>query len=220
MLALLPHSCSQGRRRLALPSPPRPPVANVESWAVGSRWTYRNAKPGSEQTHSFTTRREAVYDDRAVLMMSVEPSWSGSRKITCVGADTWVVDITNHSFVACLKDGEELVSSRPHNGHFNWPLFVGKTWTANYDWTNREVEPRVSTPASDVYEVLAYEEVTVPAGRFKAFKIQTSSSRYWGKTMWYAPGVGTVKVTSWRSPDNAYGGAKFSEELVAYSLGK
>ena len=44
------------------------------------------------------------------------------------------------------------------------------------------------------YEVLAYEEVTVPAGRYMALMIGTTQTQHddWYETNWYSPQLGAV----------------------------
>jgi len=64
---------------------------------------------------------------------------------------------------------------------------------------------------------LAIEDVTVPGGTFKCYKItQTVSTTIMGKTVvsttlsWYAPGIGTVKSETYNSKDQL----QSSQELV------
>jgi len=48
---------------------------------------------------------------------------------------------------------------------------------------------------NEKYEVTAEEEVEVPAGKFKAVKVEKTTSEGTWRT-WYAPGVGIVKMTA------------------------
>ena len=50
-----------------------------------------------------------------------------------------------------------------------WPLEVGKKWAYDEDWTRRD---GVTGNTQQDAQVVAYEEVTVPAGKFMAFKIE------------------------------------------------
>ena len=73
-----------------------------------------------------------------------------------------------------------------------WPLSVGKKWV--YDGRWRRADGVTGTTQQDV-EVVAYEEVAVPAGKFMAFKIEhrgfyRNANGASGKqldTYWYAP---------------------------------
>ena len=68
------------------------------------------------------------------------------------------------------------------------------------------------------FEVLAYEEVAVPAGRYMAFKVaktgSTSIDHY--ETIWYAPDLGAAVKTLWgRTAENGYGPLNGVWELVS-----
>ena len=83
----------------------------------------------------------------------------------------------------------------PHDGMLSFPMKVGKTWRATYEevlggtWEEEE--------AWQDWEVMAYEEVTVPAGTFMAFRVtRTGTSDAYAQddvyTYWYAPTIGFV----------------------------
>ena len=81
----------------------------------------------------------------------------------------------------------------PHNGTFNFPLFVGKKWTHYYTNTVGTTVAQRTAWA----EVKAYEQVTVPAGTFWAYRIEAVNQRidrplpaY--QTYWYAPDAKTT----------------------------
>lgn len=86
--------------------------------------------------------------------------------------------------------------AEPYIGWLRFPLFVGKSWTQLYTlWFN------FPTPAQRYLkvEVVAYEQVAVPAGTFWAFRLEGSDSGYniYHRTYWYAPSVRwVVKATS------------------------
>lgn len=75
-----------------------------------------------------------------------------------------------------------------------WPLAVGKQWDFEADWTRPDGTTGVSEQKA---QVVAFEDVTVPAGRFKAYRIEyrgyfRSSRGTTGRqddTYWYAPEV-------------------------------
>ncbi len=154
-------------------------IAEAPSPGVGSWWTYRSTEQvtGTVTENTFILRDYARYDDRPVLLMTVEPVWAGPNKLACTGADTWVIDAQNHTFAACLKDDVELASSPPHEGYFEWPLYLGRAWTAKYHWIDRQRTDQPGRLIQHEFKVLAYEEVAVPAGSFMAFEVNTSSSK-------------------------------------------
>lgn len=95
---------------------------------------------------------------------------------------------------------------------FHFPLFVGKIW-GKIVMTSARGE---SSYCRHDAKVIGYEEVTVPAGKFKAFKIvhRQSTDKWSGELIhWYSPIVkAPVKVTSknFRYPPDC--------ELVSYQL--
>ena len=75
-----------------------------------------------------------------------------------------------------------------------WPLEIGKKWVYDGDWTRAD---GVTGNTKQDAEVVAYEEVTTPAGKFMAYKIEyrgfyRNSNGRSGKTndtYWYSPEV-------------------------------
>lgn len=75
-----------------------------------------------------------------------------------------------------------------------WPLVVGKRWEFEADWARPD---GVTGSTQQKVEVEAYEEVTVPAGKFMAYKIvhrgffrnSRGNSGQQDDTFWYAPDV-------------------------------
>ena len=100
-----------------------------------------------------------------------------------------------------------------------WPLEVGKKWDFDADWVRAD---GVTGNTKQDAEVVAYEEVTVPAGKFMAYKIEyrgwyRNSGGGNGKqndTYWYAPDV-MADVKHIR--DDGYN--MYTRELVSYKRG-
>lgn len=97
-----------------------------------------------------------------------------------------------------------------------WPLEVGKKWSYDEDWSNAD---GLSGNTKQDAEVVAYEEVTTPAGKFMAFKIEyrgfyRNNRGQNGKqngTHWYAPDTyADVKHIY----DDGY--TMYTRELTAY----
>ncbi len=99
-----------------------------------------------------------------------------------------------------------------------WPLSLGKKWV--YDGTWRRSDGVTGTTQQDV-EVVAYEEVAVPAGKFMAFKIEhrgfyRNSNGATGKqqdTYWYAP-----EAKCDVKHDRFDGFNSYSQELTSFRL--
>ncbi|MCB1962667.1 MAG: hypothetical protein KDF24_05815 [Rhodocyclaceae bacterium] len=98
-----------------------------------------------------------------------------------------------------------------------WPLQVGAEWEFEADWTRPD---GVSGNTRQDVEVVAYEEVSVPAGTFMAFRIEhkgwyRNSRGGSGKqhdTYWYAP---EVKADVRRTRNDGYN--YWDQELVSHT---
>lgn len=76
---------------------------------------------------------------------------------------------------------------------FKLPAKEGETWTTE------RAGPGGGFPLTTTYTVGKEEEVTVPAGKFKATSVSTTfdlNGTTYKSTLWYAAGVGVVKSVS------------------------
>ncbi|WP_339918375.1 hypothetical protein [Yeosuana marina] len=100
---------------------------------------------------------------------------------------------------------------------YDWPLKVGKKWTYEQTWENNE---GTTGKTSQDVEVVSYDEVTVAAGKFMAYKIEykgriTNSRGFDGKLediWWYAP---TIKTYIKHTQDDGEG--LYVNELIRYT---
>lgn len=173
-------------------------------WHVGERWHYKFlhlAQPpwridqvvrqeGDGYVIAYTLPGRSVWDQKTVL--SIEPDYSGAE------------DHLTHALALTrgLRRGGPGEYTPPFEW-YRWPLEVGKRWTA--DGIFKTTPPIHALPHQrrdpDQYRVTfaveAYEEITVPAGRFKAFKIRAQISGvpplgqlfHDDYVQWYAPAV-------------------------------
>lgn len=99
-----------------------------------------------------------------------------------------------------------------------WPLAVGKQWSIDMDYVRPD---RTTGNLKQDARVVAYEEVTVPAGKFMAFKIEQdgyirTSTGFNGRmveTFWYAPAARADVKHVRRVANN-----DFTRELVKYPV--
>ena len=97
-----------------------------------------------------------------------------------------------------------------------WPLEIGKKWVFDGDWARPD---GVTGNTKQNAEVVAYEEVSTPAGKFMAYKIEyrgffKNSNGRNGKqndTYWYSPEVSADIKRVRDDPFNMY-----TRELTAY----
>jgi Protein of unknown function (DUF3108) len=89
------------------------------------------------------------------------------------------------------------------------PLKVGETWTS-------EVGSGGNVTSTFKYKAIKEEDVQVPAGKFRAFRIEVdldNSGRAGRSTIWYAPQVGVVKM------DHEDGDAGYVRTLKSFKAG-
>jgi hypothetical protein len=103
----------------------------------------------------------------------------------------------------CKTRDDNFVENSYARPNLSFPLFVGKQW--EYPWKTRyhmeasHIGHHLSGYALTRVQVTAYEPVTVGAGTFDAFKIESTTTT-WGEkaavflaTMYYSPTVGIIK---------------------------
>lgn len=139
----------------------------ASDFKVGDRWEWRQL------------------DDRTGL----EERKFARTVIDVDGAIQFTNGLENYQISALIIDGGYLHSDKPWRV---WPLEVGKKWRFEGEWARSD--SATGNTRQDV-EVVAYEEVVVPAGKFMAFRIEhhgfyQNARRRSGQqndTYWYAP---------------------------------
>jgi hypothetical protein len=80
---------------------------------------------------------------------------------------------------------------------YDWPLTVGKSFRRDYRMVNHVTKQ--SNDIRSTMTVESFEDVTVPAGTFKAFKVRYTDSVGTESVSWYRPDAATwVKIRSTR----------------------
>ena len=120
--------------------------------------------------------------------------------------------------VAFVSGGKPLVSFEPELG-YAYPLEVGKTVTTQH---RMRVPGKTETfPLQVTQKVEAYEDVTVPAGTFNAFKISWSESIGNENVYWLSPELGiTVKSILTRTEKWPNGPGRRENQLVSQNISK
>jgi hypothetical protein len=102
---------------------------------------------------------------------------------------------------------------------YEYPIEVGKTWTTSYRVTVHTVNKVF--PFDMTFKVESYEDVTVPAGTFKAFKISYTDTLGNKGVQWYSPGLGPFPKWVQERTDKYPGGPGTRQtELVSYTMQK
>lgn len=174
-------NCASNEMVAAVDKPPVGAVtANVVVPRTGLTWTVRR-KDTWEGTKDLTSR-------------VVELNYKGTKALgESNGEQVFIFNPSSRNVIAVLRgDIEEQVYS-PENPTYSWPLWVGKAWKPEFSSIDK-VAGRAFTGMAPFRKVEAYEDVTVAAGTFKAFRIRISpGGNYFNKgVFWYAPELGIV----------------------------
>jgi hypothetical protein len=155
-------------------------------------------------------RIESIHDGK------MEVSFWGAEMTTDPNLNVFVYRSLTES------SSEPSVSNKP-GMWFAFPLYPGKTWENSYDWEVKGAAP-VKGKADDRGKVVGWEEVQVPAGNFRALKVEVES-RFYGKggmaddetlIFWYSPQVNRFVKFDYRS---IYEGELLAE-MVSYKPSK
>jgi hypothetical protein len=156
-------------------------------------------------TKRYTVLAEGTYAGRPVHRVSD-------------GVKLFLYDKTTGNWTADIyQGGGELQVASPYVPTYAFPLWVGKIWQASFTYEDHEHDQTFSD-VSWLGRVAAYEDLTVPAGTFKTFKVEATGA-YGGvrQVVWYAPKVhAVVKSIFERLPEHYLGPGKFTSELIEY----
>ena len=175
---------------------------------LGSTWVTARRDTGSYGSGSMN-----VPSKRADQM------WQGKQMIGFESPEgTTLADSSSGDWHGVVKGSTPLMTWDPPLG-WNFPLEVGKTWTKATRVTIHAANRTV--PYEYTQKVEAYEEVTVPAGTFKAFKMTTSDTIGNENVQWFSPELGIfVKSNLRRTAKNASGPGTREAELVSQNIKK
>jgi len=168
---------------------------------VNDSWTYRNTEAGG-----YTLKVLSEEPQTGALVRYVVELNAGTKILKVFSKpEGWVLF---HKESYPEHEGLE-ATYEPPKQYLPNPLVVGQKW----EWTGKDptqVEYRESN------RVVATENVTVPAGKFRAMKIVSEivGTAPMTRTSWYAEGVGLVKSTT------EGGQIKYGSELTDYSFKK
>jgi hypothetical protein len=185
-------------------------------WAAGNSWTYQVTDDGETSTKAVT-----VGALEEVGGSGPNQDMLANRTVTRKGeldeTVSWqnrvgerVIRYREQSFKASTGDldiEEHWDPSKLHVDGSADRIVAGAHWTESYEETKIRGEGgTASAQRADQWSVKAAdEEVTVPAGTFRAVVFEKQSTDT--KTYWYVSGVGKVKETGGQT-----------EELVSYTV--
>jgi hypothetical protein len=181
------------------------PQFNAPVWNVGNTWGYR-----LEGYTQWQFKVERIEDDLYIV------NDSSKTEKDCLDRKTL------ETVAYLTPQGEKIKSTSALILYFDFPLYVGKKWKRMVN-----AKPSHLTTYYDYlheYRVVSYEDITVLAGTFKAFKIELNHTNYGARmasgkvNIWYSPDVKFyIKVTFEKA--NYWAGSKARDfELVSFNL--
>ncbi len=147
-----------------------------------------------------------------------ERMWQGKQVITLETLELTTLVNSDFALVAQVRGDTPVVTWDPPAG-FDFPLEVGKTWTKKFRVTIHATKQTI--PVEESGKVEASEDVTVPAGTFKAFKVSTSTTLGTENIYWFSPELGIpVKQNLRRTAKFPSGAGTRETELVSQTIKK
>ena len=191
------------------PLPPLSAIVDAPYLRPGSSWTYRVTDTTWSQPAmvTLTFMKEEVYKNAGVLSFSS-------------GTETLLYD-RDLNFVAVAGNGRILREASPSLRSFDFPFYVGKEWRSVFTFQDNQ-KGLSWTPVEVFWRVKEYDQIEVPAGKFRAFLIESEPSTNWGiskEQVWYAPEVGqAIKRIRERTNAHYEGRGTDTWQLVQYTL--
>jgi hypothetical protein len=147
-----------------------------------------------------------------------ERMWQGKQMIAFEGPELTILASPNGDWVSQVRGDTPVLTWDPPLS-WDWPLEVGKTWTRKHTVTIHATKQTLPYEAKGKVE--AYEDVTVPAGTFKVFRVSYSDTLGNENMNWFSPDLGIyVKTSLRRTPKHPAGAGTRETELVSQTIKK
>ena len=174
---------------------------------IGSRWVIATHNTGSYGAGDTTT-----------ALQRGERIWEGEKLVSIAFPGGAVLARPDGAWVAMVGRRRTMLSWNPPV-NWDYPLEVGKTWTKSSSMTIHAAKRTI--PYTYTGKVEAYEDVTVPAGTFKAFRVRATNTLGDDDTNWFSPKLGIiVKRHRVRTVKHARGPGTRDVELASQDIVK
>jgi hypothetical protein len=171
---------------------------------MGSTWTYAMHSTGSYGS-----------GDSQMVVQLAESTWEGRTVLAYRTASQHQLQDRHLNLLAfTAPDGKPQMRFDPPVG-WDWPMQVGKVTTRDHVATVIATGQKI--PFTATWTVEAHEDVTVPAGTFKAWRLRYTDSTGETQLLWSMPETMGVfaKRSLERSPSHRLGAGTRVMELVA-----
>lgn len=173
---------------------------------VGTNWVSERRDTGSYG--SGTVRTQGKRGERM---------WQGTQVVTFEAPMGTIFAMPSGAWIGIFKGDTPLITWDPP-ANWDYPLEVGKTWTKSQRMTIHAAKRTMAYQQTQKVE--AYENVTVPAGTYKTFKVSTSSTLGDENVVWFSPELGIfVKQSLRRTARHSAGPGTREIELISYNRG-
>lgn len=167
---------------------------------IGTEWRMaRSASGGPIRIVTYSVVREETSNGRIYSVVRADES------------EGWLVRDTA-ALARIVRAGEVIDRFDPDWNDWQWPLAIGKTWVSEFRRTAQGVDLGLARAR---WTVAALEEIAVPAGRFRAYRIERTplDNTVHKATRWYAPAIGLMVKQISSQTDRP---GEVVEELVSY----
>jgi adenylate cyclase len=146
-------------------------IAEAEFPSVGTKYTYKIVTKKESYKRSFVVIEDGIFEGREV------------HRVSILGRNEMVIyDKESKNWIGIVFDGELVKGAKPHEDLYRFPLFVGKKYKSEYFLIGKIMSGNTSRNVA----IKSFENITVPAGTFKAFKI-IAIRKGLKNIFWYSP---------------------------------
>lgn len=163
-------------------------------WRTGDRWAFEWTSGKDKGSRSLEVRSASTVNGVEYYILGVGDG------IT----HYYTKDL---HFAAAVNDGKVVARMVPPTPWLTWPLKSGATWVHRGVYE----DPQGSHRQNDTFVLAGVENVAVPAGTFRTFKVIRQTERGDSDQYWYAPDVRWY--VRWQGKR---GDVSFEEQLTAY----
>lgn len=158
-----------------------------------------------------------VPEDRQTIRSLGEQTWKGQKVLGYSdGSVVTYIDPNNLRLLARLR-GDALIDTYDPGFGFEWPLTAGRSWVNAYRLTS--VQSNQGFDVQMAFKVEAYEDVTVPAGTFKVFRVTSNDGGPFKGETWWSPELGIAVKSTFERTHRHFRGLGWRENvLVSYDL--
>lgn len=160
----------------------------------GTRYAYRVRRLGESRIEKYVVLGEGVYEGKRVHQVELESKQG-----------LVLFDLKTGNWMRTVVSGKTVGNADPYEDIFRYPLEVGKKYQCEFFYFDYILSGHTKTNI----EVSAFEDVSVPAGTFMAYKIiaeeifiasgnpfslnvSTLGQQIRAKTFWYSPDLKIV----------------------------